>query len=64
LDPAIRLVDGKVACVSCHRPKSEHEGGVIPATHTADPEGRCTSTDALTVGTDPDGLCVACHSGK
>ena len=48
LDPAIKLIDGKMGCLTCHAPYApvDHE-------KTADP--------MLSVDNPGSGLCVACH---
>ena len=51
LPEAVRLVDGRVACVSCHREKPVHPG----------PRG-CLVTKELTVGPRETDLCLACHA--
>jgi len=60
LHPAIQLVDGRVSCVSCHRPKSSAQttsasGPAQVASQT------CTSSKDYTLGPNDKALCLACH---
>lgn len=48
LDPAIKLIDGKMGCLTCHAP-------YVPADHEN------TSDPMLSVDNTGSGLCVACH---
>ncbi len=64
LDKNIRLVDGKVSCVSCHRLKSDLSPGMQTAAMALDPAAECTASGELTVGRSSTELCVACHTDK
>ncbi len=64
LDKNIRLVDGKVSCVSCHRLKSDVTAGMWRAAMTLSPSAECTASGELTVGHSSTDLCVACHKDK
>ena len=66
LDKAIRLVNGKVACISCHMPKKDMQvastgfikvGGL--SSDGTDPF--CTVTKQLSVGPRVTDLCLSCH---
>lgn len=48
LDPAIKLIDGKMGCLACHIPyvAADHESAANPM---------------LSVDNTGSGLCVACH---
>lgn len=48
LDPAIKLIDGKMGCLTCHAP-------YVPADHEK------TTDSMLSVDNTGSGLCVACH---
>ncbi|SRR5581483_788897 len=52
----IRLVNGQVSCVSCHRPKDE---SVAPL--AANASAPCTASKELTRGPRDRELCLACH---
>lgn len=59
LDPSIRLIDGKVVCVSCHRLKS-----AALATHSAalgGERGECLASQELARDPYQNSLCLACH---
>ncbi len=64
LDKNIRLVDGKVSCVSCHRLKSDLSTGMQTAAMALDPAAECTASRELTVGHSSTELCIACHTDK
>lgn len=48
LDPAIKLIDGKMGCLTCHAP-------YVPTDHEK------TGNSMLSVDNTGSGLCVACH---
>ncbi len=64
LDKNIRLVDGKVSCVSCHRLKSDVSAGMWRTAMTLNQSAECTASGELTVGHSSTDLCVACHTDK
>jgi hypothetical protein len=51
LDPAIKLVDGKIGCLSCHTPYIAADHEIVAAAN--DP--------MLSVENTGSGLCAACH---
>lgn len=65
LAPAIRLVDGRVSCVSCYSLKPETQmpvSGFIKVGFNNDKTNQnCTASDELTVGSRSTDLCLACH---
>lgn len=61
LDPNIRLVDGKVGCVSCHQLKEDAPRQLAMAQTEPEKNSNCTSSDQLTVGPGEADLCLACH---
>ncbi len=52
LDPLLKLVEGKVSCITCHTVYSE---GAHPK------EGESTGDKMLTVTNEGSALCLACH---
>lgn len=62
LPPDVRLVDGKVTCVSCHRLKTDTPEGMA-GTHLPAPgkELPCTASRELTMGPRDKELCLSCH---
>jgi cytochrome c peroxidase len=58
LDPNIRLVDGRVSCVSCHQLKDDE-----PQQMAAVQIGNynCSASSQLTVGPKETDLCLSCH---
>ncbi len=71
LDPSIRLVGGRVSCISCHQVATHDRqpaygfvktGFVKTAwSRTTAPEGECTATGRLTVPGRTTDLCLSCH---
>ncbi len=59
LHPNIQLVDGKVACVSCHQLKKAMPDQAIERIASAQPQ--CTASRELTTGPRDKELCLACH---
>lgn len=62
LAQGIRLVDGKVTCIACHRLKADEPRQL--ALIQPDREERaenCTASKQLTVGANESDLCLACH---
>ncbi len=61
LNPNIRLVDGRVTCITCHKVKNE----VVAFNETwssAQPANpQCTATHEVTTGQGDKELCLACH---
>jgi len=60
LHPAIQLVDGKISCVSCHRPKPSAQT-TPTATTTQLASQTCTASKDYTLGPSDKALCLACH---
>jgi hypothetical protein len=56
----VRLVDGRVTCISCHQLKNENTKPIVDASLSL-PEGRCTATREFTMGPRDKELCLACH---
>ncbi len=61
LDPNIRLVDGKVGCVSCHQLKVEMPQAMAVALSAPAVNSICPASRRLTVGPKKSDLCLACH---
>ncbi|MEK7207065.1 MAG: hypothetical protein AAB134_04195 [Pseudomonadota bacterium] len=61
LHPNIRLVDGSVTCVTCHKARNE----LLAANETQSPaqpaKPRCAATKEMTTGPRDKTLCLACH---
>ena len=57
----VRLVDGKVACISCHTPRSQAEHGDKSKQTAQQIEYGCTSLKALAGYASYDALCMSCH---
>ncbi len=55
LHPNIRLVDGRVTCITCHKVKNETLSSVQPA------KPPCTASKEMTMGPRDRELCLACH---
>jgi hypothetical protein len=55
LDRSIRLREGKVTCLSCHRLRSQ------APTRMAQARRACMASDELTTGPRRGDLCLACH---
>ena len=62
LHPNIRLVDGRVTCITCHKVKNEtvaFNGAWLPDQPV---NSQCTATKEITMGRSRDDkLCLACH---
>ena len=57
LDPAIKLVDGKMGCLTCHVPFVEADHETVAASR-----GEGVQPDPmLVIDNTGSGLCVACH---
>jgi len=66
LDPAIRLVEGRVTCLSCHKLAESYQPrdpDLIKAARSPGPArpSRCTASSKLTVGPRRSDLCLSCH---
>ena len=61
MNPDIRLVDGRVACITCHKVKNETAAlnETLSSAQPAKPQ--CTVTKELTTGHSRDELCLSCH---
>ncbi len=61
LDRSVRLVDGKVSCVSCHRLKQDVPAE-LASVGSSKKEGRaCTASEKLATDSAIRSLCLACH---
>ncbi len=60
LDPSVRLVDGKVTCVSCHRLDTELDA-LLDSTHAAPGAARAGCLASGELAGERGGLCLACH---
>ena len=62
LDPSIRLIEGKVACVSCHRLKSEFTQEAYQVLANLGGDRRtCVASKDLARDARTNSLCLACH---
>jgi len=59
LHPAIKLVDGRLSCVSCHQQKTEPVR--VAANAPLAGADLCTATKELILGPGDRRLCLACH---
>ncbi len=62
LNQNIRLVDGKVSCISCHKLKKENQLAMVMSSDGLGRGVNCESSKELTVGPKEDDLCFACHN--
>ena len=62
LHPNIRLVDGRVTCITCHKVKNETVAINEAWSPDQPAKPQCTATKEITVGRSRDDkLCLACH---
>jgi len=61
LDPRIKLENGQVTCISCHETSPQKVAVALVSELNMTVEN-CSSTKALTTGSDHTGLCMSCHS--
>ncbi len=65
LVPAVRLVNGRVSCISCHTLKQKTQvataGFVKVRFYEDQTDLNCTASGELTVGPRTTDLCLACH---
>ncbi|MEK6776811.1 MAG: hypothetical protein AABY87_08030 [bacterium] len=61
LPSSIRMVDGKVTCLSCHRVGEERTEVLTDSRYDERRNGGCTASNILTVGPRETDLCMACH---
>jgi cytochrome c peroxidase len=63
LDPSVQLIDGKVACVSCHRLRPEYAYNMDDVPTDIDNGGQpaCMASPELAHDAQAGGLCLACH---
>lgn len=66
LNKALRLVDGRVTCITCHKIKEDapapSSGFIKVGLTTGGTDPRCTATTELTVGPRTTDLCLSCHN--
>lgn len=58
LNPALRLVDNRMSCVTCHVPYSKDDHEALSARRALMPE---ISDPMLSVDNAGSGLCLSCH---
>lgn len=62
LHPNIRLVDGRVTCITCHKVRNEMVAFNGKWSSDQPVEPQCTATKEVTMGNSRDDkLCLACH---
>lgn len=61
LDRSVRLVDGKVSCVSCHRLKQDVPAELASEAWNKKGERACTASKKLAIDSATHSLCLACH---
>jgi hypothetical protein len=57
----IRLMDGKVTCLSCHRLRIKAPVEMVKAGLDRGKSAGCMVSGELTAGPGREGLCRACH---
>ena len=62
LHPNIRLVDGRVTCLSCHKVKNETLASRETRSSAQPAKPSCTATKEITMGPRDKELCLACHT--
>jgi hypothetical protein len=62
LVPTIRLVRGKVSCVSCHTKTQPKAGQSVSASASFLGRGSCNGGGKLTVDNTRSRLCLSCHT--
>lgn len=61
LNPNIRLVDGRVTCITCHKLKNEVVAFNETWASDQPMEPQCTATHEITIGQGDKDICLACH---
>jgi hypothetical protein len=61
LDRSVRLVDGKVSCISCHRLKQGVPADLASVSWNKNGERACTASEKLAIDSATRNLCLACH---
>lgn len=62
LNPKIRLVDGRMTCITCHQVKNEILAFNETSSSAQAMKPQCTATREITMGSlRDDKLCLACH---
>lgn len=61
LDPAIRLVDGMVSCVSCHVTRAGRDTSADGIDGDDQLSNPCTASKSLVINNMQSRLCFACH---
>ncbi len=63
LPDGMRLVNGRVTCVTCHQLKSDAPQSIDFEAWDTDKQNACTASSKLTAGPKVADLCLTCHSG-
>jgi hypothetical protein len=61
LHPNIKLIDGKMSCVSCHALKSDRHDAAAATPVAFNQDAGCLATKALSMGPRDKELCLGCH---
>jgi hypothetical protein len=61
LDRSVRLVDGKVSCISCHRLKQDVPANLAGLSRNKKDARACTASEELAIDSATRSLCLACH---
>lgn len=61
LHPNIKLIDGKMSCVSCHSLKSDSHDAAAATPVALNQNDSCLATKALSMGPRDKELCLGCH---
>ena len=61
LDSRIKLENGQVTCISCHKTKS-HKTEVVALNEQINAVEKCDSSKTLTTGISRTRLCMSCHA--
>jgi formate-dependent nitrite reductase cytochrome c552 subunit len=61
LDEKIKLVNGRVSCISCHMLREDTADGGVKIYAASTVLDRCTAGSGLTMGSRQTDLCMGCH---